>query len=304
MGAGGEPVIALSDVHGYLDEAVELLDAAGDADHIEPLIDYRYQDGQYTEVIWTGGDQTLVLNGDLIARGPQNREALEFVWDLQDSAKQQGYEDGVVYTLGNQEAYALCPERTVQVFNDKLGTTMADIEMDKDAYYWWHMDDDMRDELALRIRQGDIVAVFEHDDILYSHAGMADETAVDAINETVQYGEEMCPEEEYLELIGKDGELWPAFEKVVETADRPQVVGHTPARFCSHSEPHPAQYGNVINTDSILEYVNGKTSEYGLVVEEQGEVYALRYDGECVEQEELGWLPVEAEEGRDASLSA
>ncbi|MCK7496498.1 MAG: metallophosphoesterase [Comamonadaceae bacterium] len=78
--------MAVGDVHGAYEEFTAILQTVG-------LIDGRRA--------WTGGTATLVQTGDVVDRGPKQRECLDLLMDLQRQAPRAG---GTVVTLvGNHE---------------------------------------------------------------------------------------------------------------------------------------------------------------------------------------------------------
>ncbi|MFO7695045.1 MAG: metallophosphoesterase [Vicinamibacterales bacterium] len=87
--AAGPPparVVAVGDVHGAYEEFTAILQTVG-------LIDGRRR--------WTGGTATLVQTGDVVDRGPKQRECLDLLMELQRQAPRAG---GKVVTLvGNHE---------------------------------------------------------------------------------------------------------------------------------------------------------------------------------------------------------
>ena len=83
-------VVALGDIHGSLDKLTVLLRAGG-------LIDEGLR--------WKGGKDHLVLCGDLVDRGPDDRKVLDLVQALREDARHAG---GRVHVLvGNHEALNL-----------------------------------------------------------------------------------------------------------------------------------------------------------------------------------------------------
>ncbi len=88
--AGVERVVAIGDVHGSYEPLVELLRAAG-------LIDEA--------LAWSGGKAHLVMLGDLVDRGPKEREVLDLVMRLEREAAKAGGQVHVL--LGNHEVMSL-----------------------------------------------------------------------------------------------------------------------------------------------------------------------------------------------------
>jgi len=87
---GAERVVAIGDVHGAIDPLVELLRASG-------LVDEK--------LAWIGGKTHLVMLGDLVDRGPQEREVLDLVMRLEREAPNSGGRIHVL--LGNHEVMSL-----------------------------------------------------------------------------------------------------------------------------------------------------------------------------------------------------
>lgn len=79
-------IIAIGDVHGDFDDFCLILKHVG-------LIDEQLH--------WTGGHTTVVQTGDLLDRGPKERQNLELMMSLEDEAKKAGGQ--VVSLLGNHE---------------------------------------------------------------------------------------------------------------------------------------------------------------------------------------------------------
>ncbi len=84
--AGQGRVVAVGDVHGALPEFVSILERVG-------LIDAQKQ--------WMGGAAVLVQTGDVPDRGPQSRQALDLLMDLEAKAEKQ--KGKVIPLLGNHE---------------------------------------------------------------------------------------------------------------------------------------------------------------------------------------------------------
>lgn len=84
---GVQRIVAFGDIHGDYVRLTDLLHTAGLTDK---------------QNVWTGGAAHLVLDGDMIDRGPASRKVLDFVMALQRQAAQAG---GAVHPLiGNHEA--------------------------------------------------------------------------------------------------------------------------------------------------------------------------------------------------------
>jgi hypothetical protein len=87
---GVDRVVGIGDVHGRYDELTAILQGAGLTDD---------------QLRWTGGDDHLVLCGDLVDRGEQDRPVLELAMRLQKEAESAGGRVHVV--LGNHEVMNL-----------------------------------------------------------------------------------------------------------------------------------------------------------------------------------------------------
>ena len=86
-------IVAIGDLHADLDNARRAFRLAGAIDEKDA---------------WIGGALTIVQMGDLIGRGTQDREVLEFVLDLQTKAGAGG---GTLHVLlGNHEVFAARPD--------------------------------------------------------------------------------------------------------------------------------------------------------------------------------------------------
>jgi calcineurin-like phosphoesterase family protein len=83
-------IVAIGDVHGAFSEFVAILQKVG-------LIDANRR--------WTGGSSILVQTGDVVDRGPESRQALDLLMELQEAAAKQNGQ--VVPLLGNHEVMNL-----------------------------------------------------------------------------------------------------------------------------------------------------------------------------------------------------
>jgi diadenosine tetraphosphatase ApaH/serine/threonine PP2A family protein phosphatase len=103
---GGRDLYAVSDVHGELEAFTSVLAA----NHLAT------PSGE-----WTGGRATLVIAGDLIDKGPESLEVIDYVRGLADNAAAAG--GRVVVTMGNHEAEFLADPK-----NDKATSKGQDAE--------------------------------------------------------------------------------------------------------------------------------------------------------------------------------
>jgi hypothetical protein len=88
--SGAERIVAVSDIHGAYDAMVATLQNAEVLDK---------------ELGWSGGATHLVIVGDILDRGPDSREAMDLLMQLEQQAEAAG---GMVHVLiGNHEAMNL-----------------------------------------------------------------------------------------------------------------------------------------------------------------------------------------------------
>ncbi len=106
-------VIAIGDLHGSYEKAIELFQGA-------ELID--------TEHRWIGGEQHLVVAGDLLDRGTGDRELMDLMIRLQRESRDAGGQVHVV--LGNHESMNLLRDR--RYVNPKSYAAWVDDETAKD----------------------------------------------------------------------------------------------------------------------------------------------------------------------------
>lgn len=106
-------IVAVGDVHGRYDQLVSILQGTG-------LVD--------SKLAWTGGKDHLVLCGDLVDRGSEDREVLDLVRRLQKEAESAG---GRVHALlGNHEVMNLT--RDHRYVTDGGYAAFAEDERDRD----------------------------------------------------------------------------------------------------------------------------------------------------------------------------
>ena len=84
--AAGQRVVALGDIHGDVDALAAILRSAG-------LVDANRH--------WSGGSAVVVQTGDILDRGDQPREVLDFLMELENQAAKSG--GRVIALLGNHE---------------------------------------------------------------------------------------------------------------------------------------------------------------------------------------------------------
>lgn len=334
-----QPVIAVSDVHGHVDEMVETVNAAHDYVDDGDLIEY---DGD--SYSWGDGEYGLVINGDLLDRGPQNVEALELVDDLVADDP-----DRLGYTLGNHEMYGMFPDLVADYY--------ADGDPVEDHSFWYVMDDDHREQLLTYVAEGVIEPVVETE-ITYVHGGAqelppADDLAYttrrmgasllhavrrdaedyrqvqeDFFERTPEPRADIDAEGIYDALLGvertDDGDIaagsglvWERFHNLPADVP-PQVVGHTRGTYLSdvldeHTE-NPTQHGNAVDINTLRDAVTGHTEHVSAFIDDADGYRSLDIsDGSIVAEREhsfarergetAGATPVE-DDGRLARIRA
>ncbi|WP_080510815.1 metallophosphoesterase [Halorubrum californiense] len=158
----GDPLIVhISDVHGYLADARSALRAVGDTESYPDLV----TSDQDNRLHWADNNYVLIVNGDVIDRGPANEECLEMVWRLQNEAPS----GRVRYHLGNHELAILLPSfvRWPDAYSTSLGSAQ-------------------RREFLQRVNEGAVTGAFEGYQYIYSHAGQNEPFNVRKVNDAVQ----------------------------------------------------------------------------------------------------------------------
>ena len=115
---GVSRVVAVGDLHGSHEKALELFRGAG-------LIDDDHR--------WIGGEQHLVTAGDLLDRGVGDRQLMDLMIRLQQEAEAAGGRVHVV--LGNHESMNLL--RDLRYVNPRSFAAWADEETDADRKRAW-----------------------------------------------------------------------------------------------------------------------------------------------------------------------
>ncbi|MDD5747194.1 MAG: metallophosphoesterase, partial [Candidatus Omnitrophica bacterium] len=143
----------IGDIHGNYTAFVALLKRAGYVnDNLE----------------WIAGDRILVQLGDIVDRGPEE-DALK-TWDLLDSLQKQARRAGgeVVRLIGNHEFfyvseyYKLHPERAID--NGMYVAINSMLRFNFTAANRW------RYKILREIEDGDIVAAWQYQDSIVTHA--------------------------------------------------------------------------------------------------------------------------------------
>jgi len=222
---GRPPVVQISDIHGYLKDAKSSLLTIGDTDQHSPIITVDDDD----KIHWADNDYVLIINGDVIDRGPKNEAALKMVWRLMAEAP-----DGrVQYHIGNHEMPIFVPK--VLNWRDTYSDEMAKTQ---------------RESFLKRVIDGDVTAAFEGYTHIYSHAGSNEPFDPQDINKQLRIAAERLinnhgvPEEASIheEVVdqydrifelgegggrGPSGGLcWMDFKHMKKSAP-PQIVGHS-----------------------------------------------------------------------------
>ncbi|MGH9463306.1 MAG: metallophosphoesterase, partial [Vicinamibacteria bacterium] len=113
-------IVAMGDVHGHLDKLTAILKGTG-------IID--------SELKWSGASDHVVLCGDLVDRGPDDRETLDFLQRLQKEAERQG---GRVHALvGNHDLMNLV--RDYRFVAPESYQDFAEDERSKDREAAWEV---------------------------------------------------------------------------------------------------------------------------------------------------------------------
>lgn len=307
------PLIAVSDIHGYVDETLETVNAAHEYVDEGPLIEH---DGD--SYSWGDGEYGLLINGDLLDRGPQNEEALEMVGDLLDDDP-----DRLQYTLGNHEMFAMFPDLVAEYY--------ADGDPVEEHSFWYDMDDEQREQLLTHVTEGDIEPAIENDGLLYVHGGTDGYPEIDDIAYTTRRmgasllqafrrGDEdfrqvqqdffqrkpeprkdIDAEGIYDDLLGvertEDGDIaagsglvWERFHNL--PLDVPaQVVGHTRGEYLSEELDddieNPTQHGNAVNINTVRDMVTGHSDHASVLVDDDDGYQTIDVsDGVVVDERE------------------
>lgn len=258
-------IVSISDVHGYLDAARNALTALEDTAPYPPVVS-QDDDGR---LHWAGNDCLLLVNGDLIDRGPANDECLALVERLASEAPP----GRVRYHLGNHEMAVLFPDRF-------RWPGVYSVELDRGA----------RRAFVERVAEGAIPVAFEGYTHTYSHAGdtkpvdapTANAEARAAAEELLDAMDDGRYAEAQSEVIERNGTvfglggrtgrgpsaglLWMDFEHMTPDAP-PQVVGHSRQR-------RPVRTGAVICQNVIRSNLGAPGGE-AVVVERPNRIEAV-----------------------------
>lgn len=218
-------IVSVSDIHGHLGAARSALRTLSDHPEYPPVVTSD-RDGTLR---WADENYVLVFNGDLIDRGPHNKEVLDLVARLVIDAPP----GRVRVTLGNHEAIVLTPE--------PLGFRQ---------WFSGQADSPARATFLESIRNGHVIAAYEGHNVTYAHAGSPVPYDVASVNESLRSAavslsaavgtNEDVPTQrsvltEYPIVLGVGqnylkgpgaGLVWLHFDHLPPDAP-PQVVGHT-----------------------------------------------------------------------------
>lgn len=289
------PLIAVSDIHGYVDETLETVNTVHEYVDDGPLIEH---DGD--SYSWGDGEYGLLINGDLLDRGPQNEEALEMVDDLLEDDPER-----LQYTLGNHEMFAMFPDLVAEYY--------ADGDPVEEHSFWYDMDDEHREQLLTHVAEGDIRPAIEDDGLLYVHGGTDDVPDIEDLAYTTRRmgasllhafrrgdadfrqvqqdffqrkpepRSDIDAEGIYDDLLGvertDDGDIaagsglvWERFSEL--PLDVPaQVVGHTRGAYLSEAlDDHienPTQHGNAVDINTIRDMVQDHSDHASVFVDDE-----------------------------------
>lgn len=259
------PIVQISDIHGYLEDARSALLAVGEVDEFDPIVE---QDAE-NRLHWAGGaDYVLVVNGDAVDRGPASDECLELVWRLQREAP-PGH---VRYHLGNHEMALVLPA-----------------VLHWPQWYVGRQPESVTDDFYEAILDGRVTVAFEGYEYTYSHAGSPEPIDPAVCNESLRTAVEeirSAPRidrgavqrslvDRFPTIFGMGGAsgrgpgagiLWLDYRYMPEDAPK-QVVGHT-------KQPTPTREGNVVCGNVIRK--NRKTiGGEGVIVETPDRIGAV-----------------------------
>ncbi|MFC7139266.1 metallophosphoesterase [Halosimplex aquaticum] len=238
LDADAPRIVSVSDLHGYLGDARRALTTLGDHPDYDPLVEADDEGRLH----WAAGDESvLVVNGDLVDRGPDNEGVIELVERLAREAP-PGH---VRVTLGNHE----------------WGVLFRDL-VNWEAWFSGQRTDAERRQLCEAVERGGLVAAYEGYNFTYAHAGLVtdyeaadlNDRLVDAaleLRETVGASEDADTQrrlvDDYRRVLGLGrqsgrgfgaGVAWLDFQFLPGNA-QPQIVGHT-------RQDEPVQKGNVV----------------------------------------------------------
>lgn len=264
--SGSQPtIVSVSDIHGFLSGAREALLTLSDHPEYDPLV----TTDPVRRLQWAGNDYVLVLNGDLIDRGPHSDRVFEMAARLMEQAPA----GRVRVVFGNHEMGLFAP--------DRFGW---------EGRYSVDQSEARRKRFLDRIIEGHVVAAYEGYNVRYAHAGRPNGYEVTELNESLIAAAETvrgavgrphdaavqrATIDEYSEVLGLSGRTgrgrdagvaWLDFEYMPPDAP-PQVVGHT-----RHDKP--VRNGNVI-CENVLRNNRREDGGEAVVIEDPDGLSAL-----------------------------
>ena len=261
--SGTPRIVHISDLHGYLTDARSALTTIGETDQYPPLVTSD-DDGR---LHWAGNEYVLIVNGDVVDRGPASKECLQLVWRLQREAPP----GRVRYHLGNHELAILLP--TFVHWPRAYSTTLSDEE---------------QRAFLTRVAEGDVTVTYEGYEYTYSHAGrnkafqaadvnaQAQAAASELLAEGFGQATQKRIASHYATVcqLGRNGGrgadaglCWMDFAHLEPSAP-PQVV-------CHSKRLKPVRKGNVV-CGNVIRANNGTPGGEGVLIEEPTGLTAIR----------------------------
>ncbi|WP_075936334.1 metallophosphoesterase [Halosegnis longus] len=251
------PIVHISDIHGYLSDARSALQALDDTDEFAPIVT---QDADGT-LHWADNDYVLVVNGDVVDRGPRNEDCVALVRRLQAEAPA----GRVRYHIGNHEMGILLPD--IFHWPNTYSTSLAA---------------EKREDFLRYVTDGWVSAAYDGYSYTYTHAGSNDAVAaaelnqqlIDAATQLLDAGSSLSETaqreyiNEYPDLFGLGGSggrgpgagiCWLDFEHLDPGAPS-QIVGHSMREY-------PVRNGNVV-CGNIIRLNHERAGGEGVIVEE------------------------------------
>jgi len=265
-------IVSISDVHGYLDAFRSALTAVGETAQFDPVVTVDAEG----ELHWADNDYILIINGDLIDRGPANDECLALLARLIEEAPA----GRVRYHLGNHEMAVLFPEMFGWPGTYSVELAPAD-----------------RWAFVKAVAKGAVPVAFEGYEYTYSHAGSNEEFDVPTVNaiaaaaggDLLALEDEAEEESTHREIASRydqvyglgglhgrgraAGLLWMDFKHMREDAPS-QIVGHT-----RHGSP--TRRGDVV-CQNVIRMNQGSQGGEGVLVETPDGLSAVVRDGDGV----------------------
>lgn len=247
-----ETIVALSDIHGQYDLAIEILQN-------NQIID--------DELNWSFGDGHLVIAGDIFDRGTKVTETLWLAYKLEKQAKLAG---GMMhFLLGNHEYMVLHAD--LRYLHEKYEAVSELMSMGYDELYG------EQTVLGRWLRsKHTILKINEH---VFVHGGISKDFLttigfdIETINETMRMSihrtkEEMKTTDFYSNYYGSTGPIWyrgyfydPISEQAIDSILTESKSEHIIVGHCSNDEVVSRYNNKVFGVDSSI-----KKGEYGEVL--------------------------------------